>query len=368
MKISKTLIGFIKKELMQSLRDPRMRILLIVMPIVQLSLFGFAISTEIKNVRLAANIEAHDYVLQHIYDQSIASGWFIPVESNAADPYELIEDNKADAVLVPPPGGFTKNLGRDDAKLQLLINSTNVTKAQSINGYMRNIVQRVVETDLKVTPPTPPIFIESRVLFNPDLQTSVFMVPGIMCMLMVITTMVLANLAITREKELGTFEMLIAAPVSRSEIIYGKTIPYVVIGMSNFPLILCVAIFLFKVPMRGSFIILFIAALAFVCMAVALGSLISTFCKNQQQATLAGFLVIFPMIMLSGLMFPVENMPYSIKWLAFVDPLYHYIGLLRNIMLKGGGGLFVFTHISILISMAAFTVTVSLKRFHTTLQ
>lgn len=366
--MKRTLLGFIKKEFIQSLRDPSMRIILLLTPLIQLGLFGFAISTDIKNVKLAAIFDSQDSVIQHIYEHSIASGWFIPVTSHERNPYKLIKSGDADVVLVEPPEGFTNMLESNDATLQLLIDSTNVTKAQSIETYLKNIIQAVIEKDLKIPSKTIPIIIKSRVLFNPDLDTAIFMVPGIICMLMVITTMILANLAIVREKEMGTFEMLISAPVSRSDIIYGKTIPYIFLGLSNFPLILCVAIFVFKVPMRGSLIVLFTTALAFVCVAVALGSLISTFCKNQQQATLAGFLFIFPMIMLSGLMFPVENMPDSIKWLAFIDPLYHYIGLLRNIMLKGGGTEYVATHMAILIFMAVVTITISLKRFRTTLQ
>jgi ABC-2 type transport system permease protein len=167
---------------------------------------------------------------------------------------------------------------------------------------------------------------------------------------------------------MGTFEMLISAPVSRSEVIYGKTIPYVLLGMSNLPLILGVAVFAFHVPMRGSLLELFIAAFAFVCTAVALGTLISTYCKNQQQATLAGFLFIFPMIMFSGMMFPLENMPTALRWLSFFDPLAHYMGLLRNIMLKGGEMDYVMTHILYLAIIAVVSVVASFRRFHTTLQ
>src|SRR3990167_3189086 len=116
-----TLIGFVRKELNQSLRDPRMRIILVIMPLIQLSLFGFAISTEVKNVRLAVQYSSKDYVLEHVYEQSIASGWFIPAQSNITDPHSLIEAGDADAVLVPPPGGFSRALERGDAKLQLLI-------------------------------------------------------------------------------------------------------------------------------------------------------------------------------------------------------------------------------------------------------
>jgi len=162
--------------------------------------------------------------------------------------------------------------------------------------------------------------------------------------------------------------MLISAPVSRSEVIYGKTVPYVILGMSNFPLILAVAVFIFQVPMRGSLLVMFLAAFVFVCTAVALGTLISTYCKNQQQASLAGFLFIFPMIMFSGLMFPIENIPDSIRWISYLDPLMHYMGLLRNIMLKGGEMSYVATHISILALMAVVTVIASFRRFHTTLE
>ena len=194
------------------------------------------------------------------------------------------------------------------------------------------------------------------------------MVPGTMCMVMIITTMVMANIAIVREKEMGTFEMLISAPVTTTEVILGKTIPYVILGMSNFPLLLGVAVYGFHVPMRGSLAILLLATLAFVCTAVAIGTLISTYCQNQQQATLGGFLVMFPMIMFSGLMFPVENMPPSIRWISYIDPLTHFMGILRNIMLKGGGAHYVFQHIGALVFIALVMVAASFRRFHTTLE
>ncbi|MGZ3688521.1 MAG: ABC transporter permease, partial [Bdellovibrionota bacterium] len=275
--MNRTLTGFIRKELTQTLRDPRMRILLFVAPMMQLTLFGVAISTEVKNIRLAAQFDSKDTVMRDIYERSLSSGWFLPVAfPPGADPFQLVESSRADAVLVPPPGGLTRAIGRQDAHLQLLVNATNVTQAQSVEGYLSNIAQRTVMEDLKLQIPAPPIQIDSRVLFNPDLDTSVFMVPGTMCTLMIITTMILTNLAIVREKEMGTFEMLISAPVSRSEVIYGKTIPFVILGMSNFPLILSVAVFIFHVPMRGSLPVLFLAAFAFVCTAVSLGTLIST--------------------------------------------------------------------------------------------
>lgn len=364
----RTLIGFIRKELIQTLRDRRMRILLFVMPVIQLTLFGIAISNEVKNIRLAAVIDSKDTVLRNIYDRSLSGKWFIPVKGIEQDPFKIIQSGEADAVLVSPPGGFTRALGRGEAPLQLLVDATNVIAAQSIEGYIRNIVSDTIQDDLHITLPDPPIQFDVRVLFNPDLQTSIFMVPGTMAMVMIITTMVLTNLAIVREKEMGTFEMLISAPVSSSEVIYGKTIPYVILGMSNFPFILAVAIFVFHVPMRGSFLALFTAVFAFVCTAVAIGTLISTWCQNQQQASLAGFLFMFPMIMFSGLMFPLENMPVLLRWISQLDPLAHFMGLLRNIMLKGGEMNYVVHHTAILAGLALVSVIASFRRFKTTLQ
>ena len=366
---ARTLVGFIKKELTQALRDPRMKFILFVTPVIQMTLFGVALNNEVKNIRLAAFFDSKDTVLRDVYERAIAGGWFIPAQvSRNEDPFGLIKAGKADAVLLPPPGGFTRGLGRSDAPLQLLIDATNVTQAQAVESYLQTIVRQTVLDDAKIRAPDPPIRFDVRVLFNPSLESSIFMVPGVMCLLMVMTTMILTNVAIVREKEQGTFEMLISAPVSRSEVIYGKTVPYLIIGMSNLPLILAVAMGVFHVPMRGSFFVLVGATFAFVCTTVAIGTLISTYCANHQQASMGGFLFMFPSMMFSGLMFPIANMPVSIRWMAYLAPLAHYLGLLRNIMLKGGDPRYVAQHVAVLALMALVSVVASFKRFHTTLQ
>lgn len=366
--------GFLRKEFTQALRDPRMKFLLFGTPIIQLVIFGVALSTDVKNIRLWANPLPNDYVLQHIVQHSIASGWFLPVPLTVKETleetpsaFELLRGGKIDAALIGPPGGLTKELGRGTANLQLLIDSMNVIQAQSVESYILSISNQVVADDLKTTLIQPPIYFNVRVLFNPSLETSFFMVPGVMVILMCLTTVILTSMSIAREKEMGTFELLISAPIRGSDIILGKTIPYVVIGMVNAPLILAVAIFVFKVPMVGSLFVLALAALVFVCSTVAIGTLIATTAKNQQQAMLGGFLFIFPAILLSGMMFPIENMPEGLKWLAYVDPLSHFLKLVRNLMLKGGEPQFIFREIGILAAMAVFFVGLSFMRFKTTL-
>ena len=165
--INRTLAAFIKKELLQALRDPRMKFILFVAPIVQMTLFGVALSNEVKNIRLAARFDAKDTVMRQVYDRAIQGGWFVPARAAGADdPFELIRSNRADAVLVPPPGGFTRALGRGDASLQLLIDATDVNQAQSVEAYLKAIERfRVVnEPQLK------PVHL-SGVIDKPSLET-----------------------------------------------------------------------------------------------------------------------------------------------------------------------------------------------------
>jgi ABC-2 type transport system permease protein len=361
--------GFVRKEFKQAFRNPKMKIILFVTPVIQMVIFGVAISTNVQNIRLWAQPNSKDTVLQHIYTHSIESKWFLPTRSNHnADPFVLLSSGQVDAALIPPPGGLTKALGRGTANLQLLVDATNVIQGQSIYAYMQNISSNVVSEDLKEEPAVWPIDFAVRVLYNPTLETTFFMVPGVICTLLCVITIAMTSMSITREKEMGTFEMLISAPISPSDVIFGKTIPYVILGMCDAPLILAVAVFGFGVPMRGSLLVLIMATFAFVCSTVAIGTLISTFTKNQQQSILGGFLFLFPAILLSGIMFPIENMPKSLKWLSYIDPLSHFLSLLRNILLKGGEFIFVLEHTLILSLMAVFFVFISFKRFHTTLQ
>lgn len=360
--------GFLAKEFKQTLRDKRMRILLFIAPLIQLTLFGVAISTDVKNIRLWVKYAPNDYLLQHIYEHCLQSQWFIPASDPETEPDTLLRAGKIDAAIIPPANGLSQALNQHSANLQLLIDATNVIQAQSIENYLKKIIDRVILEDLKMAPSKPSIEFAVRVLFNPTLETCYFMVPGVMCLLLCMVTLILTSASITREKELGTFEMLISAPIAAKEIILGKTVPYIILGMGDLPLILAVAIGIFQVPMRGNFLILGLVTFIFVCTAVAIGTLISTFAKNQQQSALGGFLFLFPAILLSGLMFPLENMPEIMKWISFLDPLSHFLALLRNIMLKGGETGFVLFHTGVLALMAIFFTFISYKRFHTTLQ
>lgn len=356
----KTLLGFIRKEFRQTLRDPRMRLLLFVAPCVQLTIFGVALSTEAKNIRLSVVGAPTDTSLQELHRKALASGWFIPAHVSTTDPFEQVKSDEADAVLVAPPEGLDKSLGRGEGRVQLLVNATNVTRGQSIERYFLSIVNSLY-------PVNPPIQFDVRVLYNPALRTALFLVPGVMSLLVCLITILLTSMSITKEKELGTFETLIAAPVKPEEVIFGKTVPFVLLGMSNIPLIVGVAMILFGMPVRGSWALLLLSAFVFVCCTVGIGLFISTIAKNQQQSMMGGFLYLFPSVLLSGLIFPIDNMPWVLRIFAYINPLTYFIELLRNIMLKGGDLNLILYNVVILAAMATLAITASWRRFKTTL-
>lgn len=361
----RTLSGFIRKELIQALRDPRMRIVLFLLPMVQMIVFGLAISNDVKNVRLAAQFKPNDRLSQELYERSIASGWFIPAKVTGEDPFGWIQTDQADAVIVAPADGLARSIEREDAKLQLLVNATNVVRAQGVESYMQSLLAEVTQQYRPSKDRA--LQLDVRILYNPSMESTVFMVPGVMSLILCVVTILLTSMSLAREKEMGTFETIISAPVSTSEVLLGKTIPYVVLGMFDIPLIMAVASFLFGVPMRGSLWVTAFAGFVFVCTTVAIGTLISTLSKSQQQAMMGGFIFLFVATLLSGIMFPLENMPLPMLFVAHLNPLKYFVVLLRNIMLKGGDPHVVWINVSALSTMCLIAVTVAFRRFKPTL-
>jgi ABC-2 type transport system permease protein len=368
MKLNPTLVGFIRKELVQTLRDTRMRVLLFVAPVIQLTLFGLALSTEVKNIKLAVVYKPNDVLCRKIEDHAYGSGWFIRApQPPGGDPTAIIRSGQADAIVLAPEGGLTRALGQGKGRLQVLLDAENIVKAQSAEGYLQSVVNQAVVEQARSDMPPPAIQFSVRYLYNPEMESSIFMVPGVLCMILIITTTVLTSSSIAREKELGTFEALIASPAKPYEILLGKTVPFVMLGMVELTLVLAVAVFGFEVPMRGPLWMLFLAALAFVINTVSLGVLLSSFVQSQQQSAMIGFLFIFPAIQLSGLIYPIENMPWALKPFAYLDPAQYFVSLLRNIMLKGGDPLLVTEYIGALAVSGALAIWVASRRFRQTL-
>ena len=365
--MNKTLLGFMRKEFLQTLRDVRMRGLIFVMPMLQMILFGLAISTEVKNVRLKTVYAPSDTIAERVEERCFASGWFIPANVTGDDMYGWIKSRQADAVLAVPEGGLTKAFHRGEGRMQLLVDATNAVRARGIESYMKSILAMVAAEENQRKNNVPAFSLDVRVLYNPSMESPIFMVPGVMCLILGILTVILTSMSMAREKEIGTFEMLVAAPIKNWEILAGKTIPYIILGMVDAFLVFFVAVFFFSVPMRGHIWQFFLAALVFVSTTVNIGMLISTFARNQQQAMMGGFLFVFPSVLLSGIMYPVDNMPAALKIIAYLDPLKYFVTLLRNIMLKGGDPEVLAFNIGVLALMATSCILLGFKRFKQTL-
>ncbi len=373
--------AFVKKELVQALRDPRMKLLLFLMPVVQMSVFGLALNTDIKNIQLYARPMINDPLFRDIERDALGSGWFQAIpeeEALAGETIEKFKSGRVDAELYAPWGGLTRAFERGQGELEAVIDGSDLVRARGIEAYLSNIVSRAVgdrggkpETyDFAVTAQTKPsstrrmpIEFATRILYNPELITSYNLVPGVLVMLVSIITIMLTSMSIAKEKEIGTFETLIAAPVSVTEVLLGKTIPYILIGCTNLPLVFFVAVAGFDVPMRGSYLWLALATIFFVVTTVSIGTMISIIARNQQQAMMGGFIFLMPAILLSGVMFPIDNLPVLLKIVAAFNPLMYFSILLRNIMLKGGDPSVLATHTGALFLIAVVSVTTAFKRF-----
>ncbi len=360
------LLAFIKKELTQTLRDVRMRALLFGAPIIQLTIFGLALSSEIKNIKLAVFSSPGDTAAVRLADDFYASGWFKPtLFTPGEDPFELIGSGRADAVLIMPPGGLGRAAGRSEGRMQLLVDASNATKARVVEAYAKTVTARAAAAYGEAQAQA--LTFDVRVLYNPAMESALFLVPGVMGMLVCLVTIILTAMSLPRERGLGTFETIVSAPLSNSEILLGKTLPFVLLGMAVFSLVLTAAHFIFGVPVRGPLWQLFLAAFVFIITTVSVGTSISTIARNQQQAMLGGFMFLFPAILMSGIMYPVENMPPSVIAAAYLDPLMYFMRLLRSIMLKGGDLHVFWTNLGALALMAVLAAGLAYNRFRQTL-
>lgn len=363
--------GFIRKEIKQTLRNPHLAFVILVMPIFQLLLFGFALTNEVTNVKIGFYFQPDDVVAREVYEHTMASGWFNEVNVKNVDPMFAIQSSLADVVFVAPSGGLTKNINSTDNKCeaQLLINGSNVLRAQSTDIYMQTIINNVYIKNMHMDDVVkkPILNFCVRTLYNPSLETSHFTVPAVIAILLTILVMMLSCSSIAKEKECGTFETILSAPIKREYIVLGKTIPFALMGLLNIVIVLFSAYLFFDLPIRGSIIYFFVASIIYIYAALMCGILLSTFVKNQQQAMLCFFIVFFIAMMLSGGFFPIDNMPKPLRWIANVNPLAHYIFLVRNILLKGGDTVYFLTHSFYLFIIGSVIGFVAYKKFKITL-
>jgi ABC-2 type transport system permease protein len=320
------------KELHHLRRDRPTLAMMLVLPVMQLLLFGYAINTEVRHIPLVVYDQDHSAASRDLPRSFVATTFYDTVGDVRA--YGEIEKafraGRARAALVIPPGfGSHVTRGRP-TKVQLVVDASDPqTVGSATNTAAALVATRSTEID--------PIQVEPATWYNPELRTAVFVVPGLVGVILTMTMVMLTAMAIVRERERGTLEQLIVSPVRSYELVIGKIVPFVIVGYVQVTLILLAGRVIFDVPFAGSIVLLYVLAFVFIAANLALGLTFSTIAKTQQQAMQMSFFFLLPNILLSGFMFPFDGMPHPARMLGQVLPLTHFLRIVRGIALKGAG-------------------------------
>ena len=362
------LIEMVHKELIQVFRDPRLARLVLVAPVLQLLAFGYVVSTDVRHIPTFVVDQDHTRASRELVQTLGASGYF-RVTGRSDRPRDLVEamDHGRATAGVDVPRGFARDLARGTATVQVILDGTNSNTATVGSGYAERIVTAYALRQGTLGAALP-VDLRARAWFNPNLSSTDYNVPAVMGQLLLILSLLLTSLAVVREREGGTLEQLMVSPLTAGELIIGKTVPFALLGVFEMVLITVVALFWFHVPFRGSFLLLLPAGLLFILCMLGVGLLISTVSNTQQEAMLTSFLVIMPVMLLSGFMFPVSSMPVPFQWLTLLNPLRHFLEIVRAIFLKGAGLGALWPQFLALLVMSAGVLGFATTRFHKTVR
>ncbi len=329
----------VRKEFRQMLRDPRSQRMLFISPIVQLMLFGYAVNTDVRNARTFVVDLDHTAISRELLSSFTASGYF-RIAGYGTRPAEIASAlDHGDVVLgLEIPRGFAADLaaGRQGA-VQILVDGTSSNTATVAQGYATLIIQRFAVSVAGGGRAAGGVDLRARAWYNPNLISRVYNVPGVIGTIIMLMGLLLTALAIVREREIGTLEQLMVSPLTPAELILGKCLPVVGVAFVDLLLISAVAMLWFHIPLVGSFPLLLFASLFYILSGLGLGLLISTVSNTQQEAFMAMFFFFLPAIILSGFMYPVQNMPAIVQFLTLANPIRHYLVIVRGIFLKGAG-------------------------------
>lgn len=365
------------KEFLQIFRDPRMRSIIFVVPIFQSLIFGYAVTTDVRQISTAILDNDKSVASRKAIDAFSHSGYFDITYyiGDLGEAKKLLDNGKA-LVVLNFKKGFQSNMeAGKSASLQVLIDGTDGNSAQIINSYVSKIIGNISEEILKERQEKKfgahyeniGVRMENRAWFNENLESRNFYIPGIISTILTLVTLTMTSMSIVREKEVGTMEQILVTPIRKFEFILGKTIPFTLIAYFDVIAILTVATFWFEVPLRGSIPLLFLAVSCYLLTILGIGFFISTISRTQQQALMSTFFFYFPMVLLSGFLFPIANMPTAIQWVTYINPLRYFISFIRSLFLKGVGIEVLWPQIAILAMMGVFTIWQATKRFQKTL-
>jgi ABC-2 type transport system permease protein len=337
------LLHIIRKEFIELRRDPRLFSIVLIAPIVQLTMLGYAATTDVRDVPMIVVDQDRTAESRALVSLFEASDNFVvidaPSSTRAIDEY--LDSGRAwIALTIPAEYGRRITVG-EPATVQVVADGTDANSTNVALGYAGTLVTayaRELAASSGRAPAEPLIATEVRVWFNPGLESRDFMIPGILALLLLVITTNLSSMAIVREREVGTLEQLNVTPVARWELIAGKLLPYALIGMIDVLLVIAVALFWFEVPLRGSFGLLMLMCGIYLLTTLGLGLFVSTISSTQQEAMMtSSFFFLIPMVFLSGFVFPIDNMPAAIQPVTYLIPLRYFLVILRGIFLKGVG-------------------------------
>lgn len=364
--------AIVRKEILQIRRDPPSLAIAIMMPIMMILLFGYAVNTDVDHLPMAvwdqdSSIHSRELIqeltLTEYYDYVFRADGYQQLQS-------LMDKGKIKVALVIPPDYSTKLDRGEEAKVQMLIDGADPNAARTAFANAQLIIQnksidrQIAKLEKQgLGPVEVPISLASRVLYNPDMESLVFNIPALIGLIMQNVTAILTAFALVREKERGTMEQLVVTPVRPIELIVGKLVPYVGIGTLSFCIVLLMGVAWFGVPVKGSMPLLIILSLLFLITTLAVGMLISTLSKTQLQAMQISFAFILPSVLLSGFIFPRKTMPALIQWIGGAIPLTYFLEILRGIFLKGIGLESLWEETLILSSFTIIICAVAILKF-----
>jgi ABC-2 type transport system permease protein len=365
------------KEFIQIFRDPRTRGVVFIMPIFQMLIFGYAVTTDVKHVATAVYDLDNSVASRELVARFVHSGYF-DIETfvgHESQIQSLIDHGRVQA-LIRLNKGFEKNLkaGRT-ALIQLIVDGTDSNTAAIVLNYSGKIVSQysqeiLIQRFLRLYGSNQIVSLvdlESRAWFNENLESRNFYVPGVIALLVMLVTLLLTSMAVVREKEIGTMEQIMVTPITPKEFILGKTLPFALISLIDVILITLVGVYWFEVPIRGSLGWLLLATALYLMTTLGMGLFISTVSRTQQQAMMSAFFFQFPAVLLSGFVFPIANMPEVVQWLTYLNPLRYFLIIIRGIFLKGVGLSILWPPMAALAVIGSLVLWLASKRFRKTM-
>ncbi len=339
MELLNRLLAMLYKEMVTIVRDKRMRAILIAVPLIQTVILGYAVNMDLKNIETAIVDNDNTQLSKQFADKFFSTDTFIQVANTDMNKAEYLISSGDVMMIINIPEGFSaKLINGKNSPVQIILDATNSVNTGMATGYISNVLALFNQEYVSSLSPdiqSMGVVLDVRNWFNDNFESRELFVPSLLAMLLMIITVLLSSMAIVNEKEKGTLEQLSVSPITAAEFIAGKCIPFAIVSFVDVILIICVAVFWFKISLTGSLPLLLFASFLYILCMLGIGLLISAISSTQQQAMMTMFMLVYPLILLSGFAFPIDNMPEVVQWTTYANPMRYFLVIIRGVFLKG---------------------------------